>query len=222
MSSYQGITVRRFCRVILGVCLITASVWSATAYAQYQPGPSVDARTLDIGGVKIGMSFEEAISAIVDRYDVERDDIKVQTFPSEIDGVMIELPTALELTSDEGAASIIGLPNSGWVLTVAFFNRLVYDKDDPVEVNRITYEMAWTTENQVSLREASLEKYGPATADQGAMGFQWCDQPSSSWANCESEAELGFSGTTLQLTDSRPYRLWLEAKDKAASKKPKI
>ena len=204
------------------ICLLTIGFWLGSASAQYQPGPNVDARQLDIATVKIGMSIDEAVAALVDRYKISKEDIKLISSPERINDVLVEIPLALSLTDEKREGLTIGHPSSGWELDVAFLTKFPYDKNDPVEVNRITYIMAWTHENQLSLRQASLEKYGVPTVDLQAMGFQWCDKPNLSWANCESEAKLSFRGTTLELIDTRPNRLRREAMDKANSKKPKI
>ena len=45
--------------------------------SQANAGPSVDVTTLDIAGVKIGMSADEAIAALIDTYGVNVADIKV-------------------------------------------------------------------------------------------------------------------------------------------------
>jgi len=201
--------------------LLTLSHTSAV-FAEYKPGPIVDARELNIAGVKIGMRYETALEVLAKTYEVDSDEIKLISLKTDVDGEIKEYPGAIELSSDASSGVGIGLPASGWEISVRFGPTLSFPKNLGVEVVAIEYKMAWTQENVKSLSQSALDKYGEATVDRQAMGFQWCDEPSTHWANCESEAVMDYSGTTLTLTDQRPHRLYRELLDKMKSKKAEI
>jgi len=177
---------------------------------------------MDIGGVKVGMDYETTVNALVDYYDVQPDSMKVVYMPAADVENKERTPLALSLESNPTEGIRIGLPSSGWVITVSFVPMLNPTEKNSVEVNAIEYEMAWTQENIESLSASVLEKYGVPTVDQQSMGFQWCSEPSTHWAICESEAILTYSGSSLKLQDSRPRRLLSEEQDKLNSKKARI
>jgi len=167
---------------------------SGTAIANYTPGPRVDARELNIGGVQIGMTYDDALAALVESYDVDPTEIEVVNLKKFVGDEIKEYPGSISFSSDKSSGIRIGLPSSGWVISVRFGPTVTFQEDLSVQVAAIEYKMAWTQENQQNLKQAALEKYGEATVNRGAMGYQWCDNPNARWANCESEAIMAYSG----------------------------
>jgi len=201
---------------------LVPTLYCACVLADYKPGPKIDARDLDIGGVKVGMDYDAVVSALVDYYDVPADSMKVTYKITANVEDKDKIPTSITLESNPTGGIRIGSPSSGWIITVYFVPKMHADDKYSVSVEAVEYEMAWTKENRESLRTSTLEKYGEPTIDQQSMGYQWCNKPNTQWANCESEAILTYSGSSLKLHDARPYRLIREDMDKVNSKKAKI
>lgn len=197
-------------------------LFSAGLQAEYKSGPAVDVRAFDIAGVKLGMSFSDAVNAVSETYNVKPIDLHVLRLRmgSKVDSP--KLPASIRLNSDDSYSVGLGVRTDGWEISIRLDQIVPSPHDESMEVVAIEYEMARTQENIDSLRSTALAKYGEPTLDLHSMGLAWCIKPSTHWATCESEAVLEYSGTRLKLHDSRPYRLKREGQDKRSSSKAKI
>jgi hypothetical protein len=122
----------------------------------------VDARAMDVAGVKLGMDYNQALAAAAAHFGVTPDKIKPEQYPHKDDITGQKLPRYFNYEKD------------GVSLEVSFEVRLPADKAHPLAVAGVRYAIPWTNENQNSVRRAALEKYGSPTGNFGGV-TQWCD-----------------------------------------------
>jgi len=171
--------------------LMTLPCFVPSAYSAPAVRP-VDVKPFDVGGVKTGMSVEEARSAMQKNFGVSADKIR-----------------ASESMENQYATLIYGSPqiqnlvyeNNGTRMQVSFEPRIPRDNANPMAASIITYEIPWTKANETSMKEAAIKKYGPISS--GGMNPVWCNKPlPTSGMGCESDsAQLTVGGTKVRLFD---------------------
>ena len=189
------------------------------ALGQYVSGPTVDARDLDVGGVRLGMDLEEAVSAIARQYDIEPSVITVRESPIAHTVLGVGLPTEMYYASAGTGGIGPGGISDGWSITVSFVARVPFSSENPVGAWSIVYELPWSGENVKAMTRAAREKYGEPTAE--SIPLQWCDR-TANWASCESDAVLSLNGTRLKLQDVRMIRDEREALEKDRATTPRF
>ncbi len=169
--------------IVAGMALV-ASVQAA------QPR-SVDARTLDIAGVRTGMSYDEALAAAASHFKVAPGQFKPDPLPSENPVTHTKLPDYF--TYEQG----------GMRFAVYFEGRVPVDKRRPLAVSMVRYELPWSQQNSQAMAEAALAKYGVQSNAPNKLPMQWCEKPSPNpGMGCDSDqARLTLSQVKMELID---------------------
>jgi hypothetical protein len=168
--------------------------------AAQDPHPDA-ARELDVAGVRIGMSQDEAVRAASDRLDVARDAVRFDASPSTDPAAGNDLPRSFSIRTARET------------LIVHFAARVPADPLSPQMVDRVTYEMPWSPRNEAGMKQAALQKYGdPANGTRG-LSQEWCARtmpdPGNPGIGCLQAygPVLKLSGTRLDLSDRRLQEL---------------
>lgn len=165
-----------------------ASAFPMLARAEHR---SVDARTLDIAGVKTGMDYEQAVSALMAHFKISRKQIKPEPSP----GVNLVTQTKLPM--------YVTYENNGVKIAVYFEPRVPVDKTRPQAVSLITYEVPWSSQNSAAMAETALAKYGEQSNFPSKLPMQWCAAPPNNpGMGCPNDgAMLDLSQVRLKLID---------------------
>lgn len=185
----------------LEVALIASIGMLAVAPSVQAEPRSVDARQLDIAGVKTGMDFEQALAVVADHFHVSRNQIKVDAYPGRNIVTQTKLPGFFTYEKD------------GAKLTVLFEGRVPPDKARPLVVWAIEYEAPWSQENSDNMAKAAIAKYGPASNAPNTLPMEWCALPNANpglGCNDETQSMLKLSQVSLSLSDPA----WLNARTK--------
>ncbi|EQD41253.1 hypothetical protein B1A_16153, partial [mine drainage metagenome] len=130
---------------------------SAAPTADVAHGP--DVTKFAIAGVRLGMSYPQALKAVEKFLHVKRSAIHFDWYGR----IAHTVPDYID----------VRLPHEQY--TVQFAHRVPVSKSDPAVVEALDYDMIpWTSENVRALRLAAIKKYGPPTAD--GVGEQWCSK----------------------------------------------
>ncbi len=156
------------------------------------PVRAVDVKSFDVGGVKMGMSIEEAQAAMQKNFGVKPAQIRAsKSMESQTPSIVTGSQQIIHLVYEE----------NGTRMQVSFEPRVPYNKSNPMAVSHVTYEIPWTKENEVNMVEAALKKYGPVST--GGVFPVWCEKPMpTSGMGCESgTASLTMGNTKINLID---------------------
>ena len=136
-------------------------------------GGPVDARTLDIGGVKTGMDYDQALAAAAAHFHVPPNRITSK-------GDFEQPPSTIATCRSPcmGNPSIRYLGGDGEELWVHFVDRVPVDKAHPFVAYEIGYAIPYTPQNLAKMAEAAQAKYGVPTVSSSLTGMQWCANPS--------------------------------------------
>lgn len=178
-----------------------------------QPIHPVDVKSFDVGGVKTGMSVEQARAAMQKNFGVSAD--KIEASKSETYQV------ATKITGSQQIMYLV-YENNGTRMQVTFEPRVPYDKSNPMAAALISYEIPWTSDNEASMKEAALAKYGPVSAPD--MYPLWCEKPlPGTGMGCETgTAELKVASTNLTLIDPAWQNARMKFMDQQNATKPQI
>lgn len=94
---------------------------------------------------------------------------------------------------------------NGVSFAVYFAARIPPNKERPLAVEQIHYEMPWSQENTTEMRKAALAKYGEQSNAPNTLTMQWCASPNAnSGLGCgyDNRTVLELSQTKLTLHDS--------------------
>ena len=139
-----------------------ASAFPLLAHAEHR---SVDARTLDVAGVKTGMDYEQAVSALMAHFKISRKQIKPEPSP----GVNLVTQTRLP--------QYVTYENNGVKIAVYFEPRVPVDKTRPQAVSLITYEVPWSSQNSAAMADMASSKYGEQSNFPNKLPMHWCAEP---------------------------------------------
>lgn len=178
-----------------------------------QPVCAVDVKSFDVGGVKTGMSIEEARAAMQKNFGVSSDKIRVTKSGKN--------HVSYAVTGSEQVQYLV-YENNGTRMQVSFEPRVPYDKNNPMAAALINYEVPWTKDNETAMNQAASAKYGPVAT--GSIGLLWCEKPiRSSGMGCEiGSAELSLGGTKLKLIDPAWQNARIKFMDQQKSTKPQF
>ena len=175
----------------LYLVVLSSSLMSVSANA-IPPVKAVDVKSFDIGGVKTGMSIEEAQAAMQKNFGIKPAQIRAsKSMESQTPSIVTGSQQIIHLVYEE----------NGTRMQVSFEPRVPYNKSNPMAVSHVTYEIPWTKENEVNMVEAALKKYGPVST--GGVFPVWCEKPMpTSGMGCESgTASLTMGNTKINLID---------------------
>ena len=163
---------------------------SAAAAAAGKP---VDVSAVAIGGVKLGMSHQEAIRAAAAHFKVDPDQIKPDKLPTDKAATGATMPMSFSYASRTET------------LRVSVVSRTPYDRERPTSVTQITYERKGESpEVSQSVRDAAVARYGEPTSGKtgkGAEAYAWCAHPGEMGCAKASGAVLTATGSMLTLRD---------------------
>ena len=193
--------------------IMMALPFIVTPASAAQPIHAVDVKSFDVGGVKTGMSVEEARAAMQKNFSVSAD--KISASKSETYQV------ATKVTGSQQVMYLV-YENKGTRMQVTFEPRIPYNKTNPMAAALITYEIPWTSENETSMKDAALAKYGQvSTSDMYPL---WCEKPiPGSGMGCETDsASLKVASTTLTLIDPAWQNARMNFMDQQNATKPQF
>ena len=172
---------------------------------------SVDAEKFDVAGVKLGMTPEEAASALVKTLGVSRK--------------RIEFKKALQANpiTKRKEIGILILDADKASLKVYFEPNVPFNARRKLSANLIIYEQEWTPDNVESMKQAALQKYGEPSNGTVPVVWEWCTEPSENVGlGCSGfhGAVLKFSQTDLRLEDPKYREAVNNFRNKMNSSKP--
>jgi hypothetical protein len=150
---------------------------------------SVDIQSFDVGGVKIGMSFDEARTAMAKNFDVPVSEIRASALGDlEVAIIGKKLP------------HILVYENNGIRMQTNLTPRLPLDKDRPLAVVSVTYEIPWTKQNEIEMEKAARAKFGPPS---DGSNLRWCEEPypNVGMGCLANKAEISVGGTKIRMND---------------------
>jgi hypothetical protein len=173
---------------------------------------SVDAATFDIGGVKLGMSKDEAVKAITTTLNLSKNEVVFDKYPSQNLITGKKEPTYFTVAHGIGKFTVYLGPNA---LTPNASSTIV---------DMIRYEMPWTPENVAAMKKAVIEKYGEPSNGTIGVTYEWCLKPSpNTGIGCGgffNGPVLAYSGVSLKLTDPKYGEALSDFRNKKISAKP--
>lgn len=177
------------------------------------PVRAVDVKSFDVGGVKMGMSIEEAKAAMQKNFGIKPAQIRASK--------SMENQTPSIVTGSQQIIHLVYEEN-GTRMQVSFEPRVPYNKSNPMAVSHVTYEIPWTKENEVNMVEAALKKYGPVST--GGVFPVWCEKPMpTSGMGCESgTASLTMGNTKINLIDPAWQNAVISYMDQQKKTKPML
>lgn len=175
---------RLFTKTVLGALLMLSSAHAA-------PPRSVDARTLDIAGVRTGMDYDQVVAALAQHFQALPSDVKPEPFQGENVVTHTKLPSYVTFEKD------------GTRVTVRFEGRVPVDPAHPLVAWLISYEVPWTPQNAEQMAQAAVAKYGTQSNAPNKLPMHWCAHPSSNVGiGCDAnEPRLELSQVDMKLTD---------------------
>lgn len=191
--------------------LVSALAAVVVAPAHAASPRSVDARTFDVAGVKTGMDFDEALAATAKNFNVGKKDIRIG-YASNNPVTNTKMP--MNFSYDKDGVSFI----------VHFEPRVPVDKQRPLVVSQIRYELPWTPANKAAMGKAALEKYGRQSNYPNDLSMEWCAKPSTNpGMGCSTDmtqAVLKYSGVSIQMHDPAWMNARIEYVERSQSRKP--
>lgn len=191
--------------------LISAQAAVAVAPAHAASPRSVDARTFDVAGVKTGMDFDEALAATAKNFNVGKKDIRIG-YATNNPVTNTKMP--MNFSYDKDGVSFI----------VHFEPRVPVDKQRPLVVSQIRYELPWTPANKEAMGKAVVEKYGRQSNYPNDLSLEWCAKPSTNpGMGCSTDltqAVLKYSGVSIQMHDPAWMNARIEYLERSQTRKP--
>ncbi len=178
--------------ITMFVAFIVGAFAAAAGYAGAQR--SVDARTLDIAGVKTGMDYDQALHAVIEHFHVTVSQIRPDPLPVENAITHTKLPMNFVYEKD------------GVRLQVSFVPRVPVDRAHPLAVASVDYVEPYTRQNVAEMTKAAIAKYGIQSNAPTDLPLNWCEKPSDNpGIGCStdpgSQAILELSQVHMKLTD---------------------
>jgi hypothetical protein len=179
-------TIKKITLIVTSLQMMAFSAIQANEVAH-----SVDAKKFDVAGVKLGMSPKEAESAIIKKMGINKKSIKYDRFPQK------------NLITNTKEPQYFNVKSNNSDITVYFSPMVPYNKETPMVVSRVLYEIPWSQENVETMKTSTLAKYGQTS--NGSIGsYAWCLKPHKNVGmGCFDfqGPKLGLSGTKLDLSD---------------------
>lgn len=191
--------------------LVSALAAVAVAPAHAASPRSVDARTFDVAGVKTGMDFDEALAATAKNFNVGKKDIRIGYA---MNNPVTNTKMPMNFSYDKDGVSFI----------VHFEPRVPVDKQRPLVVSQIRYELPWTPANKEAMGKAVVEKYGRQSNYPNDLSLEWCAKPSTNpGMGCSTDmtqAVLKYSGVSIQMHDPAWMNARIEYMERSQTRKP--
>lgn len=183
---------RSMTTLFVRVAALAAIAVAAPVHAEPPGWRSVDALQLDVAGVRLGMGYDQALSAIAEHFKLsaaERTELKASTSTSYGPITKREQPATIRFTKDNNT------------IVVSFVERVPVGQGEAVAVSRVNLGIPSVSGNAAAMREAARAKYGePSDARRKAV-FHWCAHYNQI-ATCDpSKPKLSLVASSLSLSD---------------------
>lgn len=188
-------------RIISSLSMFSAIFASFSVYAS-------DVSSFDIGGVKLGMSVDEAKKALMDSLGLRPGNIVVDTLPSQ------------NVISGKKEPNNISVKTESYEVVVHFIPNARNERNPEKVVDGISFTMPHTPENLASMKQRVQEKYGAPDHVVGGYLLSWCSSPSRVMGCSADDLKLTYSGTRLELRDDGYRKALTEWLNKRRSGKP--
>ena len=188
----------------------SSSIATETA-TKSTPEPLKDVNNFDISGVKLGMTWDEARTAIKEDLNITDNEIKVSGFTTKLLVSGKEVPNAFSVKKGDDTIEVRFMPNA------------LHDKPDELAVESVKYETS--ARNWGPYLEAAIQKYGkPEFGGESAAGktFAWCNRCASRLDYPSLTFAQEFSNLKIQLWDPRYMNAQQEFEDRGKDKTPKF
>ncbi|MDO4776479.1 MAG: hypothetical protein Q4A06_03380 [Cardiobacteriaceae bacterium] len=185
----------------------------ALAASAHAAPRSVDVTAFDVAGVKLGMTPEDAKAALKASFGVDDEAIVDDKFPGK------------DSVTGEKIPSYFSVKSGNHSLLIHHVTNLRDGKQPARAVTRIEYEMPYTEENVVAMREAALGKYGENANSPNTLPMHWCEHPhENTGIGCDrhDEPRLELAQTRIVLEDPRYRQAIIDWQEKQQSEKPKF
>lgn len=193
------------------IYIIITVIGLASAGAFAASPRSVDAGEFDIAGVKLGMTPEEAIEAITEKFQIGKSEFEFDKFPK------------LNVVTNSREAEYFKVSLNGTSIIVHFEANVPHNPKRKMAVSMIGYEQPWSTDNKLAVKDMALKKYGQSSNGVQGATLQWCLAPHKNPGFGCSDFKgpiLSLRGTKLELSDSRYRQAVIDFTNKSKSTKP--
>lgn len=174
------------------------------------PAPLKDVNNFDISGVKLGMTWDEARTAIKENLKITDNEIKVSG-------------SARLLVSGKEVPNVFSVKKGDDTIEVRFMPNALHDKPDELAVESVKYETS--ARNWDTYLDAAIQKYGkPEFGGESAAGktFAWCNRCASRLDYPSLTFGQEFSNLKIQLWDPHYMNAQQEFEDRGKDKTPKF
>lgn len=155
-------------------------------------GESVGKETLNIAGVHLGMSKEEAVAAITEKLGIAESDLKM----GRVTNPKFGANPATGKPYVENMSYQIGKSQSATHYRVDFLPNVTTPEKSNSVVSRISYSVPFTRENMNGLYQATVNKFGkPSYESYGE----------TKWCSLETKKMTGFNSTFTQCIPNTAY-----------------
>ncbi|OZI35392.1 hypothetical protein CEG14_09870 [Bordetella genomosp. 1] len=153
---FNGVLSAGLLAAVLGAALSTGAAWAE--------GPRTDLRGYSLGGVRLGMGYQEAMQAAAGHFRVPVESLQPGPTPSQNPGAGSQVPMAFTYTRGDE------------VLRVAAVKRVPPSPSNPTAVTQISYEIKGDDPARARLREGAVRQFGQPVTRHGDTWI-WCDAP---------------------------------------------
>lgn len=153
---------------------------------------AVDARELDVAGVKTGMGLETVRQAMAKHFGVDAAEVKSNNLLSVNPVTGTKLPSYLVYEAGNEK------------LLVHFEPRVPANEADPLVAAQVSYEIPWTQQNEAAMAQRAVARYGEPSNAPNSVRLEWCESPSDNpgmGCSMTQQPVLSVAGTTLRLHD---------------------
>ncbi|MFD1259962.1 hypothetical protein [Entomomonas asaccharolytica] len=135
-------------------------------------GRSVDVTKLDVAGVKLGMTMDQAVKAITSNLGISQSRIKFQSttsFNTESQKKIKKITGKIEITNFK-----VSTANGNYI--VSFLPNVLNGNNKQMVVVSVGYSMPRNSDNIKTISNSMVQKYGQPSAQVGGLIF-WCLSP---------------------------------------------
>lgn len=166
----------------------------SSSMTEIKIGPDIDMTTVNIAGVSLGMSQEDAINALIEKLEISRDDLKIGRPTNPKFGAN----PATGKSYVERISYSIGKGISQTVYKIEFLPNVITPEKSNSVVSSVNYFVPFTQENVDGLYQATVKKFGtPSYVSYG----------DTKWCGLETKKQTGFNGT---YTACKPNTAYME------------
>ncbi len=154
-----------------------------------EKGTQYNVRDFDIAGVKLGMNWNQALTALTSQLNIKESDLLMDKYLREDIVLKKKVPKYFVFENDDLRVQ------------VSFVAAVPIDEINPLRANLISYETNRTNDNMMKMRDKAFEKYGTPT-----NGIRETDHVSTKYSWCRYDESIKFNtcfkaiGAKLEVT----------------------